>query len=60
MSERDLVVTISGSVTRDPTSRPVTVSWRVTAGPHETAEEIGKAITEACRQLNSALKEAVK
>ena len=60
MNARDLVITISGSITKDPTSRPVTASWRVTAGAHETPEEIGKAITEACRQLNSALKEAVK
>jgi hypothetical protein len=60
MSTRDLVITISGSIVRDPTSRPVTVTWRVTAPAGEPAEDTGKAITEACRQLNSALKEALK
>ena len=60
MSKQGLIITISGSVTTDLTARPVTVRWRVTTEPGDTPEEIARAITEACRELNSALKEAVK
>ena len=59
MNETDLIVVISGSVARG-TSRPTTVSWRVRAAASEPPESVGKAITEVCRELNSALKEAVK
>lgn len=59
MNETDLIIVISGSVARG-TSRPTMVSWRVSASASEAPESVGKAITEACRKLNSALKEAVK
>lgn len=59
MNERDLLITISGSIARG-TSRPVTVAWIIRAKANETEDEIGKAITLTCRDLNSALKEAVQ
>jgi hypothetical protein len=59
MNERDLIITIKGVVARG-TARPVAVEWQVRAAADEPADETGRAITEACRQLNSALKEAVK
>lgn len=57
MTERDLLITISGSVARG-TGRPVTASWTVRAKADETPEEVGKAITLGCRELSMALKEA--
>lgn len=59
MNERDLLITVIGSVARG-TARPVFVKWQVRAKADETPEEIGKAITLACRDLNAALKEASK
>lgn len=59
MNERDLVITITGTIARG-TSRPVAVSWSVKASADETAEEVGKAVTIACRELNAALKETLK
>ena len=59
MNEDDLVIMISGSIARG-TQRPTTVGWRVRASANEPADSVGKAITEACRELNNALKEAVK
>lgn len=58
MNESDLTITIKGSVALG-TARPVAVEWQVKASANEPAEEIGKAITEACRQLNSALKASI-
>jgi hypothetical protein len=59
MNERDLVITITGVIARG-TAHPTAVRWQVKASADEPVETIGKAITEACRELNSALKEAVK
>lgn len=59
MNERDLIITITGEIARG-TSRPTRVIWRVKAGAEEPVEATQQAVTEACRALNSALKEAVK
>lgn len=54
-----MVITVSGSIA-EGTTRPVKVAWSVTASPEDTAEDIGKLVTIACRELNAALKEALK
>lgn len=59
MRENDLTIIIEASITRG-TARPVTVRWSVSALADEPAESVGRAITEACRKLNTTLKEAVK
>jgi len=59
MRREDLIITVSGTIA-EGTAHPVRVSWTVKASVGETAEEIGKAVTLACRELNNALKDAVK
>ena len=57
--EKRLVIKITGTVQRG-SSRPVAVLFQVTAQPGEAPDRVREAVTEACRQLNAALKECVQ